>query len=133
MPQFNSKAKILYIEDNTVQRYVIFQVLKRHGFDVQTALDGQEGIIRAQVWRPDLILMDLGLPIFDGFQAAQILREHPNTLNIPIIAYSGKSISDDIKTKIEAVGMNGLLSKTTSPQELVQYLENYLLPGCSNS
>jgi len=125
----NSKVKVLYIEDDTVQRHVIFHVLKRHGFIVQTALDGQGGVALAQSWQPDLILMDLMLPIMDGYQAAQALREHPDTEHIPIVAYS--AVTDkDVEARVQAVGMNGLLPKTTSPRELVQRLESYLSSEC---
>jgi CheY-like chemotaxis protein len=122
-----SKAKILYIDDDAIQRQIIFHVLDQHGFEVETAIDGQVGVKLAQDWLPDLILMDLMMPVMDGFQAAEALRAHPDTQHIPIIAYSARD-DDDMPARVQAVEMNGFLIKTISSQELLESLATYL-PG----
>jgi len=87
--------RILYVEDNEDNVYMLSQRLRKHGFDVIVASDGEQGIEMARSNEPDLILMDLGLPSIDGWSAARLLKESPDTRKIPIIALSAHTMPGD--------------------------------------
>ena len=79
-------ARILYVEDNEDNVYMLKRWLTRKGHEVSIAVDGKAGVEMAKVDNPDLILMDLNLPIMDGWEATSILKEDEATKDIPIIA-----------------------------------------------
>ena len=95
-------ARILYVEDNDDNIYMLQNRLTRQGFDVLIARDGASGVDVAKVERPDLILMDLGLPVLDGWEAARRLKADPATCRIPVIALSAHAISGDRVQALEA-------------------------------
>lgn len=94
--------RILYVEDNEDNVYMLSQRLKKHGFEVIVASDGEQGIETAHRERPDLILMDLGLPSLDGWSAARLLKEAPETKPIPIIALSAHTMPGDRERALAA-------------------------------
>jgi CheY-like chemotaxis protein len=87
--------RILLVEDNDLNRDMLSRRLTRHGFEVLTAVDGLQGLRRARDDRPDLILLDLGLPQIDGWEAARRLRADPATEKIPILALSAHAMAGD--------------------------------------
>jgi CheY-like chemotaxis protein len=95
-------AKILLIEDNELNRDMLSRRLARKGFDVVTACDGEEGILRAATDSPDLILMDLNLPVLDGWEAARKLKADPRTRAIAILALSAHAMSEHRDRALEA-------------------------------
>jgi two-component system cell cycle response regulator DivK len=95
-------ARILYVEDNDDNIYMLQNRLKRQGFDVLIARDGASGVAIARAERPDLILMDLGLPIMDGWEASRQLKSDSTTSHIPLIALSAHAMSSDRNQAIEA-------------------------------
>jgi len=95
-------ARILYVEDNDDNIYMLQNRLKRQGFDVLIARDGASGVAIARAERPDLILMDLGLPIMDGWEASRQLKSDSTTSHIPLIALSAHAMSGDRTQAIEA-------------------------------
>ena len=95
-------ARILYVEDNDDNIYMLQNRLTRQGFDVLIARDGASGVDMARSERPDLILMDLGLPVLDGWEAARRLKADPATCRIPVIALSAHSMSSDRVQALEA-------------------------------
>ena len=94
--------KILYVEDNDDNVYVLKNRLTRIGHTVLVALDGQQGIAMAQSEKPDLILMDLSLPLLDGWEATRRLKASPDTSDIPVIALSAHAMSGDREKALEA-------------------------------
>ncbi len=113
-------AKILYVEDNDDNIYMLKRWLKRKGHEVLIAENGADGVEVAEQEMPDLILMDLNLPIMDGWTATTIIKENEKTANIPVIALSAHAMSehrekalnsgaDDYDTK--PVDVDRLLSK----------------------
>ena len=94
--------RILYVEDNDDNIYMLKQRLERKGVDVMVARDGQAGIEAARSALPDLILMDLGLPVLDGWEAAKRLKADPSTQGIPIIALSAHAMPGDRSQAMEA-------------------------------
>ncbi len=95
-------AKILYVEDNEDNVYMLTRRLKRRGHEVIVAGDGQLGVEMARAERPDLILMDLSLPVLDGWQASRRLKGAPETRAIPIVALSAHVLEGEREKALEA-------------------------------
>jgi CheY-like chemotaxis protein len=94
--------RILYVEDNEDNVYMLTRRLQRHGFEVIVAADGARGVEIARSEHPDLILMDLNMPVLDGWEAARQLKGAPETRAIPIIALSAHAMSGDRERALEA-------------------------------
>jgi CheY-like chemotaxis protein len=88
-------AKILLVEDNEMNRDMLSRRLARKGYDILIAIDGKQGVTMAQTEHPDLILMDMSLPILDGWEATRQLKAIPDTQAIPIIALTAHAMSGD--------------------------------------
>ena len=119
------RAKVLCVEDDYDERRLISFLLQRNGLDVRTACDGREGVAIALEWSPDLILMDLMMPVMDGFQATQALRAHPRTEHTPVLALTAYG-EEAMRAKAQAVGMDGFILKTILPAGLIEVLIEYL-------
>jgi CheY-like chemotaxis protein len=96
-------AKILLVEDNEMNRDMLSRRLERKGFQVAIAVDGGQGVAMAGSETPDLILMDMSLPVIDGWEATRQLKAQPNTQTIPIIALTAHAMAGD-REKCMAVG-----------------------------
>jgi two-component system cell cycle response regulator DivK len=103
-------AKILYVEDNEDNVYMLTRRLERAGFEVVVARDGEQGVAIAQAERPDLILMDLSLPVLDGWEATRRLKAAEATRAIPVIALSAHAMPGD-REKALAAGCDDYDSK----------------------
>ncbi len=88
-------AKILYIEDDEMNRDMLSRRLMRKGYDVALALDGEQGVAMAKEEIPDLILMDLSLPVVDGWEATRQIKAMPETQSVPIIALTAHAMAGD--------------------------------------
>jgi two-component system, cell cycle response regulator DivK len=110
--------KILLVEDNEMNRDMLSRRLQRKGFEVTIALDGVQGVEMSKTL-PDLILMDMGLPILDGWQATRQIKANPQTASIPIIALTAHAIAGD-REKCLAVGCDDY---DTKPVEFLRLLE----------
>lgn len=118
--------RILYVEDNDDNIYVVKNRFTRAGFTVLVATDGEQGVAMASTERPDLILMDLRLPVLDGWEATRRIKAQPETRHIPIIALTAHAMSGD-REKALAAGCDDF---DTKPVELPRLLEKVraLLP-----
>ncbi len=96
-------AKILLIEDNEMNRDMLSRRLQRKGYQVVTAADGQQGVMLTHREKPDLILMDMSLPVLDGWEATQQIKSDPETKAIPVIALTAHAMMGD-REKAFAVG-----------------------------
>jgi len=119
-------AKILLVEDNEMNRDMLSRRLARKGFDVSLAVDGAEGVAKAHAEKPDLILLDMSLPVLDGWEAARQLKGADDTRAIPIIALTAHAMAGDREKALEA----GCDDYDTKPIELPRLLEKMaaLLP-----
>ena len=97
--------RLLLVEDNEMNRDMLSRRLIKHGWDVAVAVDGAEALARALSDRPDLILLDLGLPEMDGWEVAKRLRAHEDTRGIPIIALTAHAMAGD-RERALGVGCN---------------------------
>jgi CheY-like chemotaxis protein len=112
-------TKILLVEDNEMNRDMLSRRLERKGFSIVTALDGEQGLALAASELPDLILMDMSLPVIDGWEATRRLKAAAATASIPIIALTAHAFSDD-RDKATAAGCDDF---DTKPVELPRLLE----------
>ncbi len=97
-------ATILVVEDNEASRDALARRLQRRGYEVVLAVDGQQAVSVAQSAQPDLILMDLGLPIIDGWEATRRLKADASTQHIPIIVLSAHAMTNDRDLALAAGG-----------------------------
>ena len=95
-------SKILLVEDNEMNRDMLTRRLERKGFEVVIAVDGQAGIGMASSSSPDIILMDLSLPIIDGWEATRQIKADPATQSIPVIALTAHAMAGDEKKALQA-------------------------------
>ena len=112
-------TKILLVEDNEDNRDMLSRRLERKDFTVTLAVDGQEGVNKAKSDSPDLILMDMSLPVIDGWEATKILKSDSETAQIPIIALTAHAMSSDRQKAIEA----GCDDYDTKPVDLQRLLD----------
>jgi two-component system, cell cycle response regulator DivK len=112
-------AKILLVEDNEMNRDMLSRRLTRNGFDIVMAVNGQEGLDLASSENPDLILLDMSLPVMDGWEAARRLKADAATARIPVIALTAHAMVQD-KEKALAAGCDDF---DTKPVELPRLLE----------
>jgi len=111
-------AKILLVEDSEMNRDMLARRLAKRGYEVVIAVDGGQGVTLAQTEAPDLILMDMNLPVLDGSEATRQLRAAPATRSIPIIALTAHAMSGDREKALEA----GCDDYDTKPIELERLL-----------
>jgi CheY-like chemotaxis protein len=111
-------AKILLVEDNEMNRDMLSRRLERRGYEVVIAVDGQQGVDLAQATSPDLILMDMSLPVIDGWEATRQLKSMERMKNVPIIALTAHAMSGDREKALEA----GCNDYDTKPIELPRLL-----------
>ncbi len=95
-------TKILYVEDNDDNIFMLTHRLSKHGYEVVVAGDGEQGVARANDEQPALILMDLSLPVLDGWEATRKLKSDPATQNIPVIALSAHAMPGDAEKALAA-------------------------------
>ncbi|MBM4440054.1 MAG: response regulator [Candidatus Rokubacteria bacterium] len=118
-------ARILIVEDNDMNWDMLSRRLERRGYQVTRALDGREGVAAAQKNRPDLILMDMGLPVMDGWEATRVLKSAPDTRPIPIIGLTAHAMAED-RQKTLAAGCDDYETKPLDLARLLTKIETLL-------
>ncbi len=118
-------AKILLVEDNEMNRDMLKRRLARKGYDVSIAVDGAQGVELSRDHQPDLILMDMSLPVMDGWQATQKIKTYPQTQNIPVIALTAHAMAGD-REKCLAAGCDDYDTKPVEFPRLLQKIETLL-------
>ena len=119
------KPTILLIEDNEQNRYLATFLLESRGYTVVTTPDGMRGLEIAARQRFNLILLDIQLPVMDGYAVASSLRNNPATANIPIVAVTSYAMVGD-REKALAAGCNGYIEKPINPESFVSEIEKFL-------
>jgi CheY-like chemotaxis protein len=120
--------KILLVEDNEMNRDMLSRRLIKRGFEVVIAVDGSEGVALAQSGQPDLILMDMSLPIIDGWEATRRIKAEPDLRAIPIIALTAHAMSGD-EQKARDAGCDDFDTKPVDFARLMAKIEAYLPPS----
>jgi CheY-like chemotaxis protein len=118
-------SKILLVEDNEMNRDMLCRRLERKDFEVVIAVDGEAGINMATSESPDLILMDLSLPIIDGWEATRQIKADPATQSIPIIALTAHAMQGD-EQKAREAGCDGYDTKPVDFKRLMGKIEEFL-------
>ncbi len=122
------KGTILVIEDNERNLYLVTFILEKCGYRVVPARDGQTGIRLARKVRPDLILLDIQLPVMDGYAVAQEIMKDSVLRAIPIVAVTSYAMVGD-RERVPAAGCIGYIEKPINPATFVSEIEQYLLLG----
>jgi len=124
--------KILIAEDNAVNRELLRELLEMRGYAVTEACDGQEALEKIAETQPDILLLDLGMPVLDGFATIKKIRENPSLSSLLVLAVTAYAMRGD-REKILDSGFDGYLSKPLNPSALEQELERLLKKGASKS
>ena len=118
-------GNILIIEDNEQNLYLLRFILEKQGFQVFVATEGKRGIDLAASLKPDLILLDIQLPVMDGYTVARLLRATADLENVPIIAVTSYAMAGDREKALEA-GCTGYIEKPINPDTFVHQVEQFL-------
>jgi two-component system cell cycle response regulator DivK len=116
---------ILVVEDQEDLRAILRDLLTASGYTVIEGVDGVEGVAKARSEHPDLVLMDIQLPVLDGYDATRQIRALPGLEAIPIIAVSSFAMKGD-EEKARASGCDGYVTKPYSPVQLLRLIQKYL-------
>src|SRR6266446_1524533 len=117
--------RILIVEDQEDLRAILRDFLRASGYDTVEAVDGGEGVAKAKSERPDLILMDIQLPVIDGYEATRQIKADPNLKATPIIAVSSYAMKGD-EEKARASGCDHYVTKPHSPLQLLRLIRGFL-------
>jgi two-component system cell cycle response regulator DivK len=117
--------RILVVEDQDDNRRIIRDLLTSAGYELIEALDGEAGVRLAESERPDLILMDIQLPLLDGHEATRRIKQNPALRSIPIIVVTSYALSGD-DVKAVAAGCDGYVAKPFSPRQLLSMIRGFL-------
>ena len=117
-------VKILVVEDNEKNRTLIKDVLEYHGYEVRTAADGASGIAAAKEFLPNVMLMDIQMPVMDGLTAARLIKGDPATKNIRLIALTSFAMRGDRERMLEA-GFDDYIAKPIDTRKLPELVRLY--------
>ncbi len=117
--------RILVAEDNAVNRELLRELLEARGYEVFEACDGQDALHMIEQSRPELLLMDIGMPVLDGFGTIRKIRENPRSAMLPVVAVTAYAMRGD-REKILNSGFDGYLSKPLNPCSLTAELDRLL-------
>ena len=120
--------RILIVEDNEENRQALARRLQRRGFDVVMAADGQQGIDAAKSEKPDLILMDMNMPVLDGWRASRMIRSDPDIQDLPIIGLTAHALAGDREKAIQA-GCSEYHTKPVDFPQLMSQIEKLIKKG----
>lgn len=118
-------ARVLLIEDNPANLTLMQYLLQASGYTTLTATDGSKGVAVATRESPDVILMDLQLPVMNGYEAARLVKEVPALRGVPIIAVTAFAMVGD-RDKILARGFDGYIAKPITPERFVSEVEGFI-------
>ena len=118
-------TKILYVEDNEMNRDMLSRRLSRKNYEVLLAFDGQEGIEKMKAEKPDLVLMDMGLPVLDGWEAPRHAKSDEEIKNIPIIALTAHALESDREKALEC-GADDFDTKPVDFKRLLEKIKSFV-------
>jgi CheY-like chemotaxis protein len=124
--------RILVAEDNAVNRELLRELLEARGYAVSEACDGQEALHMIEQAQPELLLLDIGMPVLDGFAVIRRIRENPLMARLPVVAVTAYAMRGD-REKILKSGFDGYLSKPLNPSSLTEELDRLLTKHSSQS
>ena len=116
---------LLLVEDNELNRDMLSRRLDKMGYVVELAVDGRDGVEKSKSLRPDLVLMDINMPVMDGWEAVRALKNDPQTQDIPVIALTAHAMTSD-RDKADKMGFNDYATKPVDFPALVQMIEAWV-------
>ena len=119
-------TKVLVAEDNPVNRELLRELLENRGYDVVEAPDGQEALRMIEQTHPDILLLDIGMPVLDGFAVMRKIRENPSLATLPVLAVTAYAMQGDRDNVLNA-GFDGYLSKPIDARDLANELERLFI------
>jgi CheY-like chemotaxis protein len=117
--------RVLIAEDNAVNRELLRELLEVRGYEVTEACDGEEALVMVEQARPDILLLDLGMPKLDGFGVVRKVRENPRLVDLPVLAVTAYAMRGDREEVLKA-GFNGYLSKPINATALAEEMGRLL-------
>lgn len=123
-PPMEPKPKVLVVDDTDSLREVTAMILESSGYRVVTAEDGMDALEKASAERFDLILMDVTMPVMNGYDAVRSLKADPSTSSVPVLFYSGEDVLE-LQRKSEELGAQGFLTKPSDLDLLLQAVEKH--------
>jgi CheY-like chemotaxis protein len=120
--------KVLIAEDNAVNRELLRELLELRGYTVLEACDGQDALQMIEQTQPELLLLDIGMPVMDGFAVIRRIRENPRLAKLPVVAVTAYAMRGD-QERILNSGFDGYLSKPVNPSSLAEELDRVLTKG----
>jgi len=117
--------RILVVEDQADNRRILRDMLSNAGYELVEAESGEEALMAVEAQRPDLILMDIQLPVMDGYEATRFIKSNPTLKAVPIIAVTSYALSGD-EGKARAAGCNAYVTKPFSPRALLAKVREFL-------
>src|ERR1700675_4786340 len=117
--------RVLVVEDQEDNRQILRDLLASVGYEMTEANDGEAGVAAAKAQRPDLILMDIQLPLLDGYEATRRIKADPELRTIPIIVVTSYALSGD-ESKARAAGCDAYVAKPYSPRQLLAKIREFL-------
>ncbi len=127
-PTFSSGTRVLLVEDDPINQEIVQEILGDAGLEIDVANDGKEGVARLQGRRYDAVLMDIQMPVMDGYEATCRIRADDRFADLPIIALTASAMTLDRHASLE-VGMNAHVAKPINPAELISVLAEWIEPG----
>ena len=121
--------RILLVEDDRFLRKAAEATLRRHGFTVCTAADGEEALQRMQAEIPDLVLLDLIMPKLQGFEVLRIMKQNPATKQIPVVVLSNLGQESDVQQALQGGAIAYLIKANLSLQDLVTQVKKFITEG----
>ena len=118
-------GRVLLVEDNLDNQVIYRMILEHYGYEVIEAGDGRLGVELARERRPDLILMDISLPVMDGWDATRILKGDPDTAAIPVIALTAHAMQSD-EARAEEIGFDAFIRKPAEPKLVLRTVQRFL-------
>jgi two-component system cell cycle response regulator DivK len=119
---------ILIVEDQEDNRMILRDLLSKAGYELIEAANGEDGVAQALKRRPDLILMDIQLPVIDGYEATRRIKSNADLKSVPVIAVTSYALSGD-ETKARAAGCDAYVAKPFSPRQLLAKVREFLPIG----
>ena len=119
------EGRVLLVEDNLDNQVIYRMILEHYGYEVIEAGDGRAGVELAREQRPDLVLMDISLPVMDGWDATRILKGDPVTAGIPVIALTAHALRSD-EAKAHEIGFDAFIRKPAEPKLVLQTVQRFL-------
>jgi len=116
---------VLLVEDNEVNRYLARYLLEHSGFTVVTATNGAEALEQARAHKPDLILMDIQMPVMDGYEATRLLKANPALQSVPVVALTAYAMPHE-RERALAAGCAGQIEKPINTKTFIAQLRGYL-------